>query len=212
MPTQGSTDDGFVAVATDATWAAFRANTGGKSSGYSNQTDTIIAKYLGTNTYQYHQVWMQFDVSGHTQLPTSATLNFTVESINDSPTLTLLKGTWAGSGHSHGANILNACNFSTPYATTNLSMAVQSYSIALNSDALADIRDDNQLNIMFVEHHMMSDSTPPTSGEDFQIEIAMTDNSNSSKRPNLVVVDPASTHIISLSSGLIQVKSGKVVF
>ena len=91
-------------------------------------------------------------------------------------------------------------------------MAAQSYSITLNSDALEDIRDDNQLNIMLVEHHMMSDSTPPTLGEDFQIEIAMTDNSNSSKRPSLVVVDPVSTSVITLSSGLIQVKTGKVVF
>lgn len=212
MPTQGSTDDGFVRVDTVDTWANFRAAGEAKGFGYGNQTDTIIANHQGVNTYGYAQVWMQFDVSGHTQLPTSATLNFTVESINDSPTLTLLKGTWAGSGHLVGTPIINECDFNTPYAATNLSMAVQSYSISLNSDALADIRDDNQLNIMFVEHHMMSDSTPPTSGEDFQIEIAMTDNSNSSKRPSLVVVDPISTSVITLSSGLIQMKSGKVVF
>lgn len=201
--------DGFVGVDTSNTWAGMRLLSEAKGFSTNGTTDNTIAEYLGIGSYSYHQIWMEFDTSSITRNVDEASLSIYCVNATASSVIRVLPGTWSNTAVQNDVLTLNKCDFTAPYSDGVACSSSTLHKINLNNAARIAIRDNSLFKIMIVENHQMSDSTPPTTGQNFDVEIAMANNSNSSLRPSLDIIEAAVP--VKITSGLIKVNQGKVM-
>ena len=201
--------DGFVGVDTSNTWAGMRLLSEAKGFSTNGTTDNTIAEYLGIGSYSYHQIWMEFDTSSITRNVDEASLSIYCVNATASSVIRVLAGTCSNSAVQKDVLTLIKCDFTAPYSDGVACSSSTLHKINLNNAARIAIRDNSLFKIMIVENHQMSDSTPPTTGQNFDVEIAMANNSNSSLRPSLDIIEAAVP--VKITSGLIKVNQGKVM-
>ena len=167
-----STEDGYITKSGLTNWANTRdASTG--TSVNTTATNYMFAVNLlgaagrggGQGPYTIHRSFFAFDTSGISVTPASATLKLRGVSLN-SADIIAVKATFSTAFSPHlTTGQFDAVDFSTPFSSQISTWSTSGYNdIALNSDALAMMRDEDDLKIAIVEHdHDFSNVDPGTS-------------------------------------------------
>ena len=208
----GNGGDGFTAVGTNNTWPNFRSvSLGAKTFDNTSTTSTIQARGIGTDTYAIAQTFLEFETAIDDAV--SIELYLYCESISsDGATISVLEGEWTGQPVDSGTNLTNRCNYADPW-TAETSISVGANIISLNASAVSYINANSTFRIMIVEHHMMSDSTPPATGDDHNATFSMADHGTASRRPYIEAKSLKSGIIrIPVDFGKITLSSGKITF
>ena len=136
-------------------WDAARDANSGQVFGASDASTTtgygriVVFTYSGVLRWIIHRVYMEFDTSGITTLPTNATLKIYGTS-NNSADMIVVKGTQSDSLVAADYDNLD---FSTAYSAELATWSTSGYNnFTLNSTALAAIRDNDKFKICIINY------------------------------------------------------------
>ena len=174
-------------------WDAARDATSGQLFGPSDASTTTgygrirIFEYSGVTRWIIQRVYMEFDTSGITTLPTDATLKIHGYSANNSD-LIVVKGTQSDS---LVADDYDNLDFSTAYSAELATWSSSGYNnFTLNSTALAAIRDDDNFKIAIINYDYDYLDVDP--GSSAQVESGgYFSEADSDKRPYIDVTEAA---------------------
>ena len=194
----GTNGTAFFGVATEGTWAQFRALTEIKNLSIDGTSYEIVSNKLDTNVYEYDQSAFQFDVSSITNA-TSATFEINCTSTTGTPTARLVEGActlpWTE------ANGLNQVDFGSPLSNqTSLALGINQ--ILLTASGLSYINSSTTAQIYLLENRMMSDATAP-SGDN---RAAFNDLGLTLK----VTTPDATSGMVNITVGAVKIVNGKV--
>ena len=211
-----NTSDGDIFTSNIAGWANARGATTGTLGGSSDATgDNGVAVYgfagRGATQFRIHRSFFFFDTSGITGTVSEATLkiNFQNQRQNDANAIAVKSDAFGGDGSSAlAADDFNNLDFSTAYSgeidTSNLSTYTN---ITLNSTALTDMQNNDELIIAIINYDYDYSNVEPSAGNN-QVSITFADQSGTSTDPRITYTEATGySHDI---MGLASANIGKV--
>ena len=211
-----NTSDGDIFTSNIAGWANARGATTGTLGGSSDATgDNGVAVYgfagRGATQFRIHRSFFFFDTSGITGTVSEATLKirFLGTRLNDANAIVVKSDAFGGDGSSAlAADDFNNLNFSTAYSgeidTSNTSTYTN---ITLNSTALTDMQNNDELIIAIINYDYDYSNVEPSAGNN-QVSITFADQSGTSTDPRITYTEATGySHDI---MGLAAASIGKV--
>ena len=211
-----NTSDGDIFTSNIAGWANARGATTGTLGGSSDATgDNGVAVYgfagRGATQFRIHRSFFFFDTSGITGTVSSATLSILFQGVrlNDANAIVVKSDAFGGDGSSAlAADDFNNLDFSTAYSgeidTSNLSTYTN---ITLNSTALTDMQNNDELIIAIINYDYDYSNVEPSAGNN-QVGITFANQSGTSTDPRITYTEATGySHDI---MGLAAASIGKV--
>jgi hypothetical protein len=188
-----NTSDGDIFSATTVGWSNTRSASTGTLGGSSDVLgDSAVSVYgfagRGATQFRIHRSFFFFDTSGVTGTVSAATLKilFGGTRLNDANAIAVKSTAFGGDGSSAlVADDFNNLDFSTAYTgeidTSNISAVTD---ITLNSTALTDMQNNDELIIAIINYDYDYSNVEPGAGSN-QVSLTFADNSTSTKRPRI---------------------------
>ena len=211
-----NTSDGDIFTSNIAGWANARGASTGTLGGSSDaEGDSGVAVFgfagRGATQFRIHRSFFFFDTSGITGTVSEATLkiNFQNQRQNDANAIAVKSDAFGGDGSSAlAADDFNNLDFSTAYSgeidTSNLSTYTN---ITLNSTALTDMQNNDELIIAIINYDYDYSNVEPSAGNN-KVSITFADQSGTSLDPRITYTEATGySHDI---MGLAAANIGKV--
>ena len=161
-------------------WSAARDASTGQvfNAGSGSPFSVLIIKSSGrgSGTFLVARLYIKFDTSAISVLPSTANIKFTTQQRNDLPNLSIVKATADGSGtgdfdaitgysagNTMAGNVTDYVASNTPAADISAEPLGTTFSIAGNSTLKEDMRDNNTVIMAFVQYTNDYTNTAPTS-------------------------------------------------
>ena len=211
-----NTSDGDIFTSNIAGWANARGASTGTLGGSSDaEGDNGVAVFgfagRGATQFRIHRSFFFFNTAGITGTVSEATLkiNFQNQRQNDANAIAVKSDAFGGDGSSAlAADDFNNLDFSTAYSgeidTSNLSTYTN---ITLNSTALTDMQNNDELIIAIINYDYDYSNVEPSAGNN-KVSITFADQSGTSTDPRITYTEATGySHDI---MGLAAANIGKV--
>jgi len=191
MATVYAANSGYAYRYTSGGWASIRDGTTGtnynddpSTGAYLNAVGVFHTSGRGGDTYGVWRSFYYFDTSGITGTLTEATLKIYGKSNSAADVIVVKSDAYGGDGGTAlVADDFNNLDFSTAYSAELATWSTSGYNdLALNSTALADIKNNDAFIVCLIEHdHDYSDTAP--SSADLKNGAYYDNHSGTSKDP-----------------------------
>ena len=201
--------DGYVTRSHPSHAGARDASTGTTVNSTVNSYSTAIMYMYSKGNYHIIRTFIVFPTNGISTTVTAANLYVRGFSENSGDVIAV-KSTWSGKTTLSTSNF-DSLDFSTPYSSevSTWSISTSQNEIALNAQARADMQNNNYISIALINHTYDYTDTAGSSVEE-ENGCYFTEQSGTSSDPELGYTLAAAATPITLSAGVITVKSGLI--